>query len=485
LEEDGVKIGLEVHCQLTSLKTKLFCRCPADYRGKPPNTHVCPVCLGLPGTLPTVNKRAVEAAIKVALALNCRLSNKVVFYRKNYFYPDLPKNFQISQYDYPIGVDGEVRLDLGGTTRRIGIRRVHLEEDPGKLVYKGSITESPVTLVDYNRAGVALVEVVTEPDLKSPREARLFLQKLRSILEHLEVFDGSLEGAMRCDANISVAGGARIEVKNISSFKEVERALAFELARQRNLMRLGRRVERETRHWDEARGITVSLRVKEEEMDYRYFPEPDLVPIELTPEFIESVKQTLPELPDARKERLIKQYGLMEGEATVLVSSKALADFFEEAAARCKSPPTLAKLVVHGLLGALNYHGLDLEESKATPLHLAELTDMVERGIVTEKTAKFLLREVVVSGKSPGQVVAEQGLQRVADEAVLEDAVDQVLREEREDVEAALKDERVVHHLVGHVLKLTRMKADPKLVYGLLKERLERIREGCFEGAGG
>ncbi|RLF13671.1 MAG: Asp-tRNA(Asn)/Glu-tRNA(Gln) amidotransferase GatCAB subunit B [Thermoprotei archaeon] len=454
----------------------MFCSCPADYRGKQPNTHVCPTCLGLPGSLPVVNKKAVEEAVKVALALNCQVANRIVFYRKNYFYPDLPKNFQISQYDYPVGVNGKVYLDVGGRKKEIRIRRVHLEEDPGKLVYKGSITESPYTLVDYNRAGVALIEIVTEPDLSSPKEARLFLQRLRSILEHLGVFDGSLEGAMRCDSNISVAGGARIEVKNISSFKEVERALTFELLRQRNLMKMGRKIERETRHWDEVRGVTVTLRVKEEEMDYRYFPEPDLVPIELTPEFIDAVKRTLPELPDARKDRLTRQYGIAEAEAAVLVSSKPLADFFEEAASMCKDPVKAAKFVVHTLLGVLNYYGLDLPESKITPSHLAELVNMVEEGVVTEKTAKYMLRDIVVSGRSPRRMVDEEGLQKIADSAVLEEAVERVLEEEKEDVEAAMKDEKVIHHLVGHVLKLTKMRTDPKMVYEMLKERIERLK---------
>ncbi|MEM4700235.1 MAG: Asp-tRNA(Asn)/Glu-tRNA(Gln) amidotransferase subunit GatB [Candidatus Nezhaarchaeales archaeon] len=480
----SVKIGLEVHCQLTSLKTKLFCGCPSDYRGRPPNTHTCPVCLGLPGALPVVNRRAVEAAVKVALALNCKVLNRVVFYRKNYFYPDLPKNYQISQYDYPIGVDGEVRLDLAGGPKVVRVRRVHLEEDPGRLVYKGSITESPVTLVDYNRAGVALVEIVTEPDLTSPKEARLFLQKLRSILEHLGVFDGSLEGSMRCDANISVAEGSRVEVKNISSFKEVERALTFEIARQRNLMRAGKRVLRETRHWDEARGVTVALRTKEEEMDYRYFPEPDLPPIELTPDFIAKLRSELPELPDVRKVRIIRQYGVAEGEAAVLVSNKALADYFEEAAAKCSNPALLAKLVVHGLLGALNYHGIDVKDSKASPTHVAELVELIEGGVITEKTAKYLLRGMVIEGRPPSQMVVELGLQRLADIELLEKVVDQVVNSEKEDVEAAMKDEKVIHHLVGHVLKLTKMRADPKIVYELLRDKLAGLREG-LEGAGG
>lgn len=476
MEKLEVKMGLEVHCQITSLKTKLLCSCPADYRGKPPNVYVCPTCLGLPGSLPVVNKRAIEEAVKVALALNCRIANQVVFYRKNYFYPDMPKNFQISQYDYPIGVSGKVGLELGGVRKEVGIRRVHLEEDPGRLVYSGSIIESPYTLVDYNRSGIALTEVVTEPDLSSPREARLFLQKLRSIMEHLGVFDGGLEGAMRCDANLSIAGGPRIEVKNISSFKEVERALSFEVLRQQNLLRMGIKIKRETRHWDEARGVTVSLRVKEEEIDYRYFPEPDLVPIELTQEFIERIKSQLPELPEERRGRFVKQYGIMEAEAAVLVSDKALADFFEKTILLYKDPIKVSRYMVHTLLGILNYYDLDIAESKICPEHLVELLSLVEKGDITEKSAKYMLREVVKSGRRPREVLMELGLQKIGDVAILEEVVEHVLNNEKEDVEAATKDPRALHHLVGHVLKLTMMRADPKLVYEMVKERVEKLK---------
>jgi len=268
----NVKIGLEVHVQLTSLKTKLFCGCSSDYRGKEPNTLVCPVCLGLPGSLPVLNRKAVEYAVMAALALNCKLSNRMLFFRKNYFYPDLPKNFQITQYDraggVPLAKDGYLYIEHEGRRKKIRISRVHLEEDPGRLVHLGPIDHSPYTLVDYNRSGIALLEIVTEPDIRSPREARVFLQKLRSILEHLGIFDGSLEGSLRCDANISLAGGTRVEVKNISSFKEVERALSFEITRQKGLLEKGIAVKRETRHWDETRRVTVSLRTKETEQDY-------------------------------------------------------------------------------------------------------------------------------------------------------------------------------------------------------------------------
>ncbi|TLN15038.1 Asp-tRNA(Asn)/Glu-tRNA(Gln) amidotransferase subunit GatB, partial [bacterium] len=314
-----VKIGLEVHCQLTNLKSKLFCSCSADYRQSGPNTHICPVCMGVPGTLPIVNRKAVDDAVLIALALNMEISPKTLFYRKNYFYPDMPKNFQISQYDkaggIPIAKSGSIQLDGG---KIVHITRLQLEEDPGKLSYEGTIETSRAALVDYNRAGIALVEIVTEPDMSSPREARIFLQKLRSILEHLSVSSGELEGSMRCDANISIAGGTRVEIKNISSFKEVERALNFEITRQRNLLRKGMRVGREARHWDETRRITISLRVKEEEEDYRYFPEPDLVPVVITPEQIESEKAAMPELPESHKERLMAQYGISQQNAEVL-----------------------------------------------------------------------------------------------------------------------------------------------------------------------
>ncbi|MEM2849762.1 MAG: Asp-tRNA(Asn)/Glu-tRNA(Gln) amidotransferase subunit GatB, partial [Candidatus Bathyarchaeia archaeon] len=326
-----VKIGLEVHCQLTSLKSKLFCSCPTDYRGKPPNTNVCPVCMGEPGTLPVLNKEALRSAVMIALALHSDISRFTYFTRKNYFYPDMAKNFQISQYDgvggAPLAKGGYVVLNNGKTVR---IRRIQLEEDPARLVYEGSIDTAPSALVDYNRHGITLVEIVTEPDMSSPEEARFFLQKLRSILEHLGVFDGELEGAMRCDANISLEGGVRVEIKNISSYKEVERALMFEITRQSSLLSRGIKIARETRFWDERRRITVSLRTKETEEDYRYFPEPDLPPIVLSDEYLDEVKRKLPMLPDERRRIFVEKYGVSEQNADVLVNDKALADFFEK-----------------------------------------------------------------------------------------------------------------------------------------------------------
>ncbi len=297
---EDVIIGLEVHVQLNKLKTKLFCSCPLDYHGDEPNTHVCPVCLGMPGAMPVINKEAVKAAIKVALALNAEVQPFTVFDRKNYFYPDLPKGFQISQYDRPLALGGYVKIEVDGKEKKISLKRIHIEEDPGKLTYKGSITTAKYSLIDYNRSGAPLLEIVTEPVINSPKEARLFLNKLRIILEYLDVFDGDLEGAMRVDANISLRGGGRVEVKNISSFKGVERALNYEIMRQKNLLKLGRKVVRETRHFDEVQNITVSLRSKEEEQDYRYFPEPDLVPI-YTEKLLEEVR--------TRSQRCLKKRG--------------------------------------------------------------------------------------------------------------------------------------------------------------------------------
>ncbi|MEM4251710.1 MAG: Asp-tRNA(Asn)/Glu-tRNA(Gln) amidotransferase subunit GatB, partial [Candidatus Bathyarchaeia archaeon] len=422
-----VKIGLEVHCQLTSLKSKLFCGCSADYRQSEPNTHICPVCMGLPGTLPVVNRRAVEDAVLAALALNMEVSSRTLFYRKNYFYPDMPKNFQISQYDraggIPIAKNGYIELDGGKVVR---ITRLQLEEDPGKLSYEGTIETSRVTLVDYNRAGVALIEIVTEPDMNSPREARVFLQKLRSILEHLGISSGELEGSMRCDANISIEGGTRVEIKNISSFKEAERALNFEITRQRNLLRKGIRIGRETRHWDETRRITISLRVKEEEEDYRYFPEPDLLPMVITTEQIESRKRAMPELPDRHKERLMTQYGISLQNAEVLTENKALAEFFEECAREYERPDLLSNWLVGDLLSYLYEMGLELRETKITPENVISMLKLIDCGTISGKIAKDVLKEMLLTGKSAEEIVEEKSMKKIADEEYLKQLTEKI-----------------------------------------------------------
>ncbi len=478
--KNGVRIGLEVHTQLTSLKTKLFCSCPSDYRGKEPNSVVCPVCLGLPGSLPVLNGKAIEYAVMAALALNCKISDQMLFFRKNYYYPDLPKNFQITQYDkaggVPLATNGYLYIEDRGKRKKVRISRIHLEEDPGRLVHIGPIDQSPYTLVDYNRSGVALLETVSEPDMSSPREARIFLQKLRSILEHLGIFDGSLEGAMRCDANISLAGGTRVEVKNISSFKEVERALSFEITRQKGIMEKGIIVKRETRHWDEVRRITVSLRTKEEEQDYRYFPEPDLPPIVLSKEFIEGVKAKMPELPDERMRRFMAQYGLPRYDAGVLVSSKQLADFFEECAKIYEDPKEISNWMMSDLLRYLYENNLEIQESKITPEKLVGLIRLIREGVISGKIAKTILPKIILTGKNPREIVEEEGLLRIDDSNLLNNLIDKVFSENPKAVEDSFKDEKAVNYLIGQLMKETGGRADPILANQLVRKRIHLLK---------
>jgi len=479
--ECKVRIGVEVHAQLTSLKSKLFCSCSSDYRNKEPNSLVCPVCLGLPGSLPVLNGKAVEYAVMAALALGCKISSRMIFFRKNYYYPDLPKNFQITQYDraggVPLAVDGYLTVEEKRKQKKIRISRMHLEEDPGRLVHIGSIDQSPYTLVDYNRSGIALLEIVTDPDINSPREARVFLQKLRSVLEHLGVFDGSLEGSMRCDANISLAGGTRVEVKNISSFKEVERALSFEISRQKGLVERGQVVKRETRHWDETRRITVSLRSKEEEQEYRYFPELDLPPVELSQDYIERIKAAIPELPDERMKRFISTYGLPRYDAQVLVSSKALADFFEECVKLYDKPKEISNWMMSDLLRYLYENNLELQESKINPEKLVEMINLIDKGVISGKIAKAILPKIVVTGKRPSKIIEEEGLIKISDNDYLEKIVNMVFAENQKAVEDALKDKKAVHYLIGQMMKATLGKADPTLAARLVNEKLDSIRK--------
>jgi len=478
--QNGVRIGLEVHTQLTILKTKLFCNCSSDYRGKEPNSMVCPVCLGLPGSLPVLNKKAVEYAVMAALAINCEISKRMFFFRKNYYYPDMPKNFQISQYDraggVPLAVDGYLFIETQEKRKKIRIIRVHLEEDPGKLVYLGSIDQSPYTLIDYNRSGVTLLETVTDPDMNSPREARIFLQKLRSILEHLGIFDGSLEGSMRCDANISLAGGTRVEIKNISSFKEVERALSFEIIRQRDLLKKGTTVKRETRHWDETRRITISLRTKEEEQDYRYFPEPDLVPIVLSNEFIEEIKARMPELPEARVKRFVSSYAIPRYDAEVLVGSKALADFFEECLKLYNKPKDISNWMMSDLLRYLYENNLELSESKITPQNFIEMIRLIDEGTISGKIAKRILPEIILTGKDPSVIVDEKGLTKITDRELLKRIINRVFEENAKAVEDALVNEKTIHFLIGQVMRATKGKADPVLTNEMVRKMLKQLK---------
>jgi aspartyl-tRNA(Asn)/glutamyl-tRNA(Gln) amidotransferase subunit B len=473
---DGIKIGLEVHCQLTNLKTKLFCGCSSDYRNKEPNSNVCVICLGHPGTLPKPNKKAIEYAIMAGLALKSKINERVLFSRKNYFYVDMNKNFQISMYETksspPICSGGYLDISYEGKIKRIGIRRIQLEEDPARLVHIGPIDISPYTLVDYNRAGIALLEVVTEPDISTPKEARIFLQKLRSVFEHIGIFDGGLEGAMRCDANISIKEGARVEIKNISSFKEVN----YEILRQMNLISKGEKVLRETRHWDEIRKVTISLREKEEEYDYRYFPEPDILPIHITQELIETIRLKMPELPDERAERFIKLYGIPQYDANILVSQKALADFFENCVKLFNEPKTISNWIISDLLGILNNRGLEIQETKITPIAMVEMLKMIKDGIISGKIGKIILPEIVETGKMPSQIVKEKNMIRISDEDFIRKIVEEVFMENEKAVKDALINENAINFLIGQVMKKTKGRGDPKLVNEIVRNKIKEIK---------
>jgi len=473
----NVKIGLECHAQLLT-KSKLFCSCSTDYHNAEPNTHVCATCLGLPGALPVVNRRALRYGIKIALALGCTVQPETIFYRKNYYYPDLPRGYQITQYDFPIAFNGLVRIESdggeGGKEREIRITRVHMEEDPGRLVYKGTIDTATYALVDYNRSGIPLAEIVTEPDLRSPKEARTFLNKLRSILEYLDVFDGDLEGAMRVDANISIEGGERAEVKNISSFKGVEKALYFEITRQKNMLRRGLTVHQETRHYDEVRGITLSMRTKEFEHDYRYFPEPDLVPIRIAP-YVEEVRQEIPELPDEKKLRFIEQYSITKEHANSLTFDLHTADFYEAVAS--KSDPKLsATWIADVLKGELNYRALSMREAstRISPDEFVAILQYLKQGVITERGTTEIIREMLDHGGTPKEIIKEKGLGSIGSD-VIETAIEAVIKEN----ESAVQDYQTgktaaLNFLVGQVMKHTRGRAEPKEVRAMLEERMKK-----------
>ena len=469
---DDVIIGLEIHVQLNRLQSKMFCGCSTAYQNSEPNTHTCPVCLGLPGSLPVLNRKAVECGIKVGLALNCTIEEETLFYRKNYYYPDLPKGFQISQYDFPLATKGHIMI-LGddGAERDIRINRAHMEEDPGRLVHAGTIDKAKYTMVDYNRCGMPLLEVVTEPDLCSPKEARTFLDKLKSILEYLDVFDGSLEGSMRVDANISLKGGDRAEVKNISGFKGVEKALSYEITRQKNLQRRNIKVVQETRHFDELRSITVSIRSKVGAHDYRYYPESDLVTLHIA-SWVPGIRATLPELPDTKRERFVKQYALADDHAKSLTSEIKLANFYEVVAARA-APKLAAVWITDVLKGELNYRNLGIDSFR--PEHMVDIVQMLEQKKITEDGAVEIIRSILdKKGGSPEEIVQSMGLGKAGD-----DAVQKAVREAVAESPAAVADykagsERALNFIVGLVMKKTRGKASPGEVHDLVKAEVEK-----------
>ncbi|AAD36348.1 glutamyl-tRNA amidotransferase [Thermotoga maritima MSB8] len=474
-------IGLEIHVQL-STKTKAFCSCPADVFELPPNTAICPVCTGQPGALPVPNEEMIRFAVKTALALNCKIHKYSRFDRKNYFYPDLPKGYQISQYFYPIATEGFLEIDGDEGRKKVRIRRLHLEEDAGKLVHEGdSITRASYSLVDMNRCGVPLIEIVTEPDISSPREARVFMEKLRSIVRYLGVSTGDMEkGALRCDANISVVDtetgrqSNRVEVKNMNSFRFVERALEYEFERIVKAMERGEDVERETRGWDMATKITVSMRGKEEESDYRYFPEPDIPPVVLSDEYLEEVKKELPELPDEKAERFMREYGLPEYDAKVLTSSKELAEFFEECVKVVNRPKDLSNWIMTEVLRELNERNIEITESKLTPQHFADLFKLMDEGKISIKIAKEIFPEVFETGKMPSQIVEEKGLTQINDEKLIEELVKKAMEQNPKAVQDYKSGKKkAAGFFVGYVMRETKGKANPELTNRIIQKLLE------------
>jgi aspartyl-tRNA(Asn)/glutamyl-tRNA(Gln) amidotransferase subunit B len=479
-------IGLEVHVQLLT-RSKMYCSCSADYADAPPNTHVCPVCLGMPGVLPVINKKAIEYAVMTALALNCTIPQFTKFDRKNYPYPDLMKGYQISQYDAPIGVQGWLTIEADGQEKRIGITRVHMEEDVAKLVHRTTPWGESVSLVDVNRAGVPLMEVVSEPDLRSAEEARQYLVKLRNILRYLGVSTGNMEeGSFRCDANVSIrpAGSskslAKVEVKNMNSFKAVYRAMEYEAGRQRKVAEEGGRLVQETRGWVEERGATQSQRSKEYAHDYRYFPEPDLPPLTLSPSWVEEIRSRLPELPEAKRDRFVSQYGLPLYDANLLINSKALADYFEVCVSLSREGPTgkRAKTVSNWLLGdfarLLNLNEMEINESKVAAAQLVELLDLTDQGTLSGPAAKKVFEEMFNTGKPAKETAAEQGLTQIGDAAAVAEVIRQVTSNNKQAVaDYKAGKEQAIKFLVGQVMKETRGRANPKMVAEILQRELE------------
>ncbi|GAA3410915.1 Asp-tRNA(Asn)/Glu-tRNA(Gln) amidotransferase subunit GatB [Paenibacillus hodogayensis] len=470
-------VGLEVHVELHT-NTKIFCGCSTEF-GAPPNTHTCPVCLGHPGVLPVLNRKAVEYAMKAAMAINCEVATHSKFDRKNYFYPDSPKAYQISQFDQPIGQNGWIDIEVDGKTKRIGITRLHLEEDAGKLTH---VDGGYASLVDFNRVGTPLLEIVSEPDIRSPEEARAYLEKLKAIIQYCDVSDVKMEeGSLRCDANISIRPygqekfGTRAELKNMNSFRGVQRGLEYEEKRQAEILSGGGIVVQETRRWDEAQGKTLSMRGKEEAHDYRYFPDPDLVRLYIDDEWKARVRATIPELPDARKARYAEQLGLPSYDADVITSSKKLADLFEESLGYTKDAKAVSNWIMGDLLGYLNTNGLEIEAVKVTGQGLGEMIGLIEKGTISGKIAKTVFKEMLVSGKQPGQIVEEQGLVQISDEGAIQAIVDKVVEANPQSVtDFKAGKEKAVGFLVGQVMRESKGKANPGLVNQLITERLKR-----------
>jgi len=486
--EYEIVIGLEVHAQLLT-KSKMYCSCSADYANAPPNTHVCPICLGMPGVLPTINEKAIEYTVMTALALNCTIAEHAKFDRKNYPYPDLMKGYQISQYDAPMSNKGWLMIDLDGTKKKIGITRVHLEEDVAKLTHCTSPEGETYSLVDVNRSGVPLMEIVGEPDISSPEEARQYLMKLRTILQYLGVSTGNMEeGSFRCDANISIRPRgtteylSKVEVKNMNSFKAVYRALDYEAKRQHEVLEKGDKLTQETRGWVELKGITVSQRSKEYAHDYRYFPEPDLPPLVFSKKWVEEIRSRLPELPDVRRDRFMSEYGLPLYDANLLVDSKAMANYFEDCvklmgASNGADLPKKAKTISNWLLGdflrMLNASSTSIEDTRVSPKHLAEMLNLAEKGTLSGPTAKAVFEEMFLSGKKASDIVAEKDLSQISSSEEIEKIVAEVIASNSQavsDYEAG--KQQALAFLIGQVMKATKGRANPATAKEILLHKL-------------
>lgn len=475
-------IGLEVHAQLKT-ESKIFCSCSTNF-GAEPNSQVCPICLGMPGVLPVLNKKTVEYAIKIGCATNCQISNHSIFARKNYFYPDLPKGYQISQYENPVCENGFVAIEINGKIKHVGLIRIHLEEDAGKSIHAEDWIPAHETMVDLNRCGTPLVEIVSRPDIRSPKEASFFLSELKRILEYLEISDCNMEeGSLRCDANISLRPkgnhefGTKTELKNMNSFKNVERALEFEENRQKQLLENGEKVIQQTLLWNADENIAVPMRTKEEADDYRYFPEPDLVPLDISSDWIGSIKKEIPELPLKKKERFQQEYKIPEYDADVLIADFHLANFFEKTVKYFDDAKSVSNFIMGEVLHFLGEEKTTIELTKLTPENLSELLRLVDEGKINLKISKTILPEVMKFGTSPEKIVKEQGLGQVSDENELQKIVQEVIDSNPTEVEKYLTGkDKLFGFFVGQIMRATRGKGNPQIVNQLLKDKLDELK---------
>jgi len=473
-----IVIGLEVHVQIKT-KTKIFCSCSTEF-GKPANANTCPICLGMPGTLPVLNRQFLEAAMKTCLATHCTIESMNRFARKNYFYPDLPKGYQISQFEEPLGVNGHINIDINGEKKRIRLTRIHMEEDAGKLIHGENLGSPGKSYVDFNRTGVPLCEIVSEPDLRSPEEARAYLGELKSILEYTEVSDCNMEeGSLRCDANISLRPegqkefGIRTELKNLNSFKFVQKAIEYEVDRQTRVLEQGDKVVQETRLYDSVRAETFPMRSKEEAHDYRYFPDPDLVPVVIDETWVSEIQKTIPELPEQKRERFVTEYALPKYDAGVLTSSRSLADYFEKCASQFPKPKIISNWIMGDLLRELNKRNQKIKECPISPDMLIKLIKLIDEGIISGNSAKRVFGEMFHTKKDPAKIIEEKGLKQITDDKAVDQMVKDVLQANPSQVEEYKGGkEKVLGFLVGQVMKASKGKANPGTVNKILKEKM-------------